>query len=265
MCGKELNMDTVSDTIGSCVDCEPKFKNEQFNEAQYTEKRKAWIYQIYKTIPITELTYDKFISWYMAESKICCYCGATLIDILKKYPKQKMFIVGLKDFSKGYTLDNICLSCPDCNDQKIFLSKSTAVREQITNKQSEKERIQKEKEISRLLKQKENELKRIEREAAQKEKDASMKLWHESIQRNQELKQKEKETTKQIKFYNSIIQKNNDKILSLTNQIEIYNHYIRSRTDEINKYNLIIEQFKDQIIELKKTNLLTAQKLADSE
>lgn len=67
---------------------------------------------------------DSFISWYNGRDKICDYCSMTLEDIRTlPYPYNRKngltkLSIDRMDNTKGYSLDNITLSCFMCNTIK---------------------------------------------------------------------------------------------------------------------------------------------------
>ena len=61
------------------------------------------------------LSWQEFFQWFSNQEKRCVYCGD---DDPTRYKPHRKFNVDRKDSFKGYTIDNICLACWNCNRLK---------------------------------------------------------------------------------------------------------------------------------------------------
>lgn len=59
---------------------------------------------------------DEFINWWYTQEIKCVYCGFNLQSILSS--RYDRLSIDRKDNSRGYDIDNVCISCFMCNQIK---------------------------------------------------------------------------------------------------------------------------------------------------
>lgn len=124
-CGKEF---TVMDCKNFRKFCSNKCKGLHYtkNKKPYTQQTKINLSSKFSSTRKRALqkglgceTYKDFCNWYASQLRVCSYCGIpeeTLEAINKdNYFLERVLTIDRKDNSKGYTKDNMVLSCRKCN------------------------------------------------------------------------------------------------------------------------------------------------------
>lgn len=114
-CGELTPDDAFRKGRSDCVWCQ-FCDMEKRAKARYADKQKGARHRLH--IEKTE-----FVSWYTAQNDECAYCGLTFSELKQlKLKKGKGYCVSWDidciDPKKGYSADNLALSCFVCNMAK---------------------------------------------------------------------------------------------------------------------------------------------------